>query len=362
MEQNKQKPQHILKEFGNTRKNELLYSILEEIRENYSSKTLDFSDTTYTLDEKVYCINERIHKEINKIIISKHSDNYTDEIAKNIIITNYLIKAMEKELKNESNVNLIYSDEYTSEESFSKYFGVERIGIERLIELLEKHKQELTENISIQEIANNNKDNIIKAIKENKDIYKYICEIVDEALDFDFFIKDEEDYIESIKEEGPEDDEDFYNWSINYQKEIINHLKKLKAKKNTIVNSIANDIIDMELNNELDYLYDNEDTKEELYDFIIKKIKTIKQTPKLEEIMKYYGEIENSLYKSCNIIPYYDSTEYLVKKLLNPNYNINMDHTDEFPNIDNIDIDESFNEELTPSYLKPHSKSLKPRK
>ncbi|MBR3162091.1 MAG: hypothetical protein IKF19_05110 [Bacilli bacterium] len=342
MTQTKQKTIHILDEINERNKKEMLYSISEDIRENYreeDNKRFNYDNIVDIINNSISSISERINKEINKSIAA-NSNIFTSNITYKVIITNYLIKAMEKELNKESDIHLIYSDDFTAVEKFLEYFNIEKIGIERLVELLKEHKIKLIQNLSIQDIVDNNRINIIKDIENNKDLHTFIYKIVDEALDFDFCIKDEEEYIESIKEDGPEGDEEFYNWSINYQNEIIDYLKKLKQNKKHYINAITTKLIDMNLDFNLNYIdEDNISLRKELYNSVLKQGKTINFTPTIENIMDYYERIQKDLLRNCEIIPYYEATEYIVKRSLDDNYKITFDYRDEMdisiPNYNN---------------------------
>ena len=361
MKKTKQNPLYILSEIGEERKNELLYSILEEFKDWHSKNEFNTYNIARLLCDEVNSINSVINE--NSIICMLKVPNvkkYAKKITDRIIITDYLINSMEKELEKESDVDMIYSNDYIHKESFSKYFGVERNALDRLKELLQTHRKEILDNIEIQDVDFEDEDIIKDRIKKDKTIFMYIYKTVYEALDFDFFIKDEENYIKSIKKDGPEGDEDFYNWSINYHKDILIYLRQIKRVKKCIVSMIVQDITSMKFSQRLYNLYDNEAMNKKLYEFINNKVQTEKKVPTLKKIMDYYDEIYPILSKDSGILPEYDITEYLVKRLLNSDYIIKFDYTDEFKDIP--DIDESYDEEPIPGYLKPHIKTLKPRK
>lgn len=304
----------------NFREKQKLYSAKEQLYEDCPNKkttNFDYFVTNELLEDSD--INRKIYQKVEKTIID-NIDKYANKQLEDISKISILIKAIEKELKEESSIDKVYLDQTIESTSFSEYYSVDLEGLSRLYDLLKYKRKEII-NESVESVVINNSEDIIKKIIDNKEIKNIIKEKAEKLLDFDFFITSEKEEIEEIKKDSFYDDQEKKE-SIEFSQKFIDYTKKLSANKEKMIKEYQDDVFYEKLCSIINYGFESNKTILKILENKIVNDKSnnyFKIDP--EEVVDYYCNIEKELYRDCNIIPESDAIEHLVKLFLDKNYN-----------------------------------------
>lgn len=217
-------------------------------------------------------------------------------------------------------------------------------------------KEDLLKNISIEEIINQNKEEIITAIKMDKELNKYVEDVVDYALDFDSIINSEKKELEELKnkpvnyDELDEDEKEDNDSYIRFTEGFIDFLNKQNIDKDYLIELYSNELINKMLCSVLDdnYLDDvlsfkkdkgDKSEKEKLVDIIVKDLEKNPLDIDVEDVIDYYNELSKELERKGIFIPVEDYMIHLIRKVYDDNYEISID-AKEFDSYFDVGYDE----------------------